>query len=87
MIDRRTGKVEITTQNHGFAVSADDIPEVLEVTHVHLNDNTISGLRHREVAAFGVQFHPEASAGPHDSHYLFDEFIDLMNKGRQASRK
>lgn len=83
VIDNRTGKVEITTQNHGFAVSPDGMPEVLEVTHLHLNDNTIAGVRHREIPAFSVQFHPEASAGPHDSHYLFDEFLELMRKGRQ----
>jgi len=83
VLDRRTGKVEITTQNHGFAVSPDGLPEVLEVTHVHLNDNTIAGVRHRELPAFSVQFHPEASAGPHDSHYLFDEFLELMHKSRQ----
>lgn len=83
VIDNRTGKVEITTQNHGFAVSPEGMPEVLEVTHMHLNDNTIAGVRHRELPAFSVQFHPEASAGPHDSHYLFDEFLELMRKGRQ----
>ena len=83
VIDNRTGKVEITTQNHGFAVSPDGMPEVLEVTHLHLNDNTIAGVRHREIPAFSVQFHPEASAGPHDSHSLFDEFLELMRKGRQ----
>src|SRR5690606_19219023 len=83
VIDNRTGKVEITTQNHGFAVSPEGMPEVLEVTHMHLNDNTIAGVRHRELPAFSVQFHPEASAGPHDSHDLFDEFLELMRQGRQ----
>ncbi len=82
ILNRQTGRVEITTQNHGFAVSPDNLPETLEVTHVHLNDNTIAGVRHREVPAFSVQFHPEASSGPHDSHYLFDEFVDLMQKTR-----
>jgi len=83
VLDRRTGKVEITTQNHGFAVSPESLPETLEITHVHLNDNTVAGVRHRELPAFSVQFHPEASAGPHDSHYLFDEFLELMRKSRQ----
>lgn len=83
ILNRKTGRVEITTQNHGFAVSPDSLPETLEVTHVHLNDSTIAGVRHREVPAFSVQFHPEASSGPHDSHYLFDEFITMMQSGRK----
>lgn len=70
-----TGQVEITSQNHGFAVSEETLPAVLEVTHRNLNDQTIEGVRHRELSAFSVQYHPEASAGPHDSHYLFDEFL------------
>jgi carbamoyl-phosphate synthase small subunit len=73
-----TGCVEITSQNHGFALDARTLPEEIEVTHVNLNDNTISGIRHRRFAAFGVQYHPEASAGPHDSHYLFRQFIESM---------
>ena len=72
------GKVEITSQNHGFAVDESTLPETLEVTHRSLNDNTIEGVRHRELPAFSVQYHPEASAGPHDSHYLFGEFLDAM---------
>lgn len=76
-----TGKGEMTSQNHGFAVSEKDIqnnPDV-EVTHVHLNDNTIMGLRLKKKKAFSVQYHPEASPGPHDSHYLFDQFVELMS--------
>lgn len=72
--DLETGKVEITTQNHGFAVEEDSLPDCLEITHRNLNDDTIAGVRHREANAFGVQHHPEASSGPHDSHYLFDRF-------------
>jgi carbamoyl-phosphate synthase small subunit len=75
-----TGAVEITSQNHGFAVAEDSLPEVLQVTHRSLNDQTIEGLSHREVPAFSVQYHPEASAGPHDSHYLFRHFFDAMRR-------
>ena len=75
-----TGQVEITAQNHGFAVEDDSLPDHLEVTHRNLNDQTIAGLRHRNANAFSVQYHPEASAGPHDSRYLFQQFRDLMQK-------
>ena len=75
-----TRRVEITTQNHGFAVAGDSLPDDLEVTHVNLNDDTIEGLRHRRVAAFCVQYHPEASAGPHDSSYLFQQFREMLPK-------
>ncbi|MEX2169759.1 MAG: glutamine-hydrolyzing carbamoyl-phosphate synthase small subunit [Pirellulales bacterium] len=74
----QTGEVEITSQNHGFAVDESTLPAGLEVTHRSLNDRTIEGVRHREIAAFSVQYHPEASAGPHDSHYLFDRFLESM---------
>ncbi len=87
ILNLRTGRVEITTQNHGFAVQRESLPESLELTHVHLNDDTIAGIRHREHPAFSVQYHPEASSGPHDSHYLFQEFRSLMSacQGQQAS--
>jgi carbamoyl-phosphate synthase small subunit len=75
-----TGKAEITSQNHGFAVKAEDISknENVEVTHINLNDNTIEGIRIKNKKAFSVQYHPESSPGPHDSRYLFDEFLQLM---------
>lgn len=76
-----TGAVEITSQNHGFAVAEESLPTCLEVTHRSLNDRTIEGLCHREVPAFSVQYHPEASAGPHDSHYLFRRFFALLTRG------
>jgi carbamoyl-phosphate synthase small subunit len=78
VLNRRTGKVEITSQNHGFAIDAKSLPKNVEVTHINLNDNTVAGLAHLEHPAFSVQYHPEASAGPHDSRYLFEQFISLM---------
>jgi carbamoyl-phosphate synthase small subunit len=72
------GSVEITSQNHGFAVDEATLPDSLRVTHRSLNDGTIEGLEHRDLPAFSVQYHPEASAGPHDSHYLFGRFLDAM---------
>jgi carbamoyl-phosphate synthase small subunit len=72
--DERSGKVEITTQNHGFAVDPASLPPDVTASHINLNDQTLEGLRHRRLPVFGVQYHPEASAGPHDSGYLFAEF-------------
>jgi len=75
----RTGKVEVTTQNHGFAVNADTIDTAIaDITHVNLNDDTVEGLRFKQFAGMSVQYHPEASPGPHDSRYLFDEFLTLI---------
>ncbi len=77
----RTGAVEVSTQNHGFAVSADSLKEgVAELTHVNLNDRTVEGLRYHAFDGFSVQYHPEASPGPHDSQYLFDDFITAMSR-------
>ncbi|MFA5272267.1 MAG: glutamine-hydrolyzing carbamoyl-phosphate synthase small subunit [Candidatus Omnitrophota bacterium] len=79
--DLRTGKVYITTQNHGFCVDIDSLnKKEIEVTHINLNDNTLEGIRHKKLPLFAVQFHPEASAGPHDAKYLFREFITMMSK-------
>jgi carbamoyl-phosphate synthase small subunit len=74
----RTGRVEITSQNHNFCVDPDSLKEVVEITHTNLNDSTNEGMRVRGQKAFSVQYHPEAGPGPHDSRYLFDEFRALM---------
>ncbi len=75
------GKVEITVQNHGFCVDLDSLPPgQVEITHINLNDQSLEGMRHRRLPVFSVQYHPEASAGPHDAAYLFDEFITLMER-------
>jgi len=78
VMNEQTGAVEITSQNHGFAVAEDSLPAEVEVTHRNLNDNTIEGIRHTRLPAFSVQYHPEASAGPHDSAYLFKRFREMM---------
>ncbi|MBZ4296056.1 gamma-glutamyl-gamma-aminobutyrate hydrolase family protein, partial [Mycobacterium tuberculosis] len=92
--DLATGTVEITSQNHGFAVDAPvgetvTAPEQrygrVSVSHVGLNDNVVEGLRCEDIPAFSVQYHPEAAAGPHDSAYLFDRFVDMMDRASQGS--
>lgn len=83
--DVATGKVEITAQNHGFAVDPGSLPDSLEVTHINLNDQTVEGVQHRQAAAFSVQYHPEAAPGPGDSAYLFSRFTQMMDSGRRAT--
>jgi len=92
VINRLTNKVEITSHNHGFAVDPNSLDlNLVEITHVNLNDDTLEGFRHRHHPVFCVQYHPEAAPGPHDSHYLFDDFVKLMDewsgsRGPQALR-
>jgi carbamoyl-phosphate synthase small subunit len=80
VLDHASGRVEITSQNHGFAVDPLSLGAEVEVSHINLNDNTVEGIRHKNLPAFSVQYHPEASPGPHDAHYLFARFIDMMNQ-------
>ena len=80
--DLRTGRVYITSQNHGFAVDDSSLPDYIEITHRSVNDGTVEGMRHKELPIFSVQYHPEASPGPTDNLYLFDEFEDMMRKGK-----
>ena len=93
VMDRRTGRIEITAHNHGFAVDAprDAISDTefgrVQVSHVCLNDDVVEGLRCLDVPAYSVQYHPEAAAGPHDAGYLFDEFIELMSKTRDSAKE
>lgn len=79
-----TQKIEITAQNHGFCVDPESLPSSdVEITHVNLNDHTNEGMRHKSLPLFSVQYHPEASPGPHDSHYLFTQFTDMMKESRR----
>ncbi len=76
-------QVEITSQNHGFAIAAESLGAEVEITHLNLNDRTVAGLRHKSLPFFSVQYHPEASPGPHDADYLFEQFVNLMRSHRQ----
>jgi len=78
VLDSQRQQVEITSQNHGFAVDEKSLSDQVEVTHINLNDNTVEGIKIPDLSAFSVQYHPEASPGPHDAHYLFARFIDMM---------
>lgn len=80
VLDHQRQQVEITSQNHGFAVEEASLVDKVKVTHINLNDNTVEGIQHTELPAFSVQYHPEASPGPHDARYLFSRFIEMMAK-------
>jgi carbamoyl-phosphate synthase small subunit len=80
IMNHQTGKVEITAQNHNFNVDPDSLPDDVEKTHTNLNDQTLAGLKHKTDPMFSVQYHPEASPGPHDSHYLFKDFRKMMEE-------
>ena len=85
VLNHDSGRVEISAQNHGFAVDPDSLdPDKVRVTHTNLNDQSVEGMEHKEFPAFSVQYHPEASPGPHDSRYLFSQFTDLMDKHKVA---
>ena len=85
VLDFKRQQVEITSQNHGFAVDENSLDENIRVTHINLNDNTVEGIQHQSLPAFSVQYHPEASPGPHDSQYLFKRFIEMMENHKRGA--
>jgi carbamoyl-phosphate synthase small subunit len=80
-----TQQVEITSQNHGFAIDPDSLVPEVEITHLNLNDRTVAGLKHKTLPLFSVQYHPEASPGPHDADYLFDRFVQSMRENQKVA--
>ena len=76
----KNDKIEITSQNHGFAVDPESLPSNTIITHMHLNDNTVAGIECKSLQAYSVQYHPESSPGPHDSRYIFKQFFKMMDK-------
>jgi carbamoyl-phosphate synthase small subunit len=84
--DIASGRVEITSHNHGFAVSAESLPPDVEVTHVNLNDGCVEGMRHKTLPIISVQYHPEAAPGPHDAEHHFLRFVELMSQSRAVAR-
>lgn len=87
VLDRHSMRVEMTAQNHGFAVDHDSLGEDVRVTHINLNDDTVEGIEHRSLPAFSVQYHPEASPGPHDAHYLFERFVTMMEQFKKLNSR
>ena len=84
--DERTGAVEITSHNHGFAVAAASLPAEVEVTHINLNDDCVEGMRHKRLPVFSVQYHPEAAPGPHDAEHHFRRFVELMERSAAVAK-